>query len=543
MKNRITLVLVLTIVLGTLLLPSSSQAQGDEPAVLYVTVPNQATIQALVDAGLDVWHVDQVDAQYIVTVWADPTDPRLAGYQITIDGERTQIYRDAPSQVGVTGVDGLGFMGGYLTAAEVYAHLDALAVANPTLAQSYDCGDSWDKVTAGGPAGYDIKCLHVGGTNNIDVVIVAGEHARELMGPEIARLWAEWLLGSEADAAYLRFFDHRIMPMVNPDGHRMVETTGSLWRKNTHTGCGNANLRGVDIGRNYASVTYGGPGSSTDPCNEVYRGTGAASEPETQATQGVMAAQFSPLARNTLVDPAPVTTADVFATIHTFGGEVYMPWSTNQQTPNHGQIRNICDLLGGKSGYSCKFPFDYPASGTVEDHAYDDYGVATVGFEVGNDFFEPYNNLPTRWNQMRPALVYVAKLAPAPYQLRLGPQPVTIGLWPAMVNTDTTVTVNANVSDSNNGGQAIAAAQLFIGTPPEFGGTAIAMSAADGAFDEVSEQVTGNFSTAGLAAGRHLVMVRARDASGNWGVVSAVWLVRVDGPIYPIYLPINLKDN
>jgi len=543
-KKTTGLLLIVALILASFIV-SALPARGQElPAVLYVTVGTQAEITQLIDFGLDVWHVEQVDSQYVVTVWAEPSDPRLTNYTVEVDTERTQLYRDAPDQIGVAGVEGQGFMGGYLKAAEMYTHLDALAADNPTLAQSYDCGDSWDKITAGGPAGYDIKCLHIGGTNDIDVVVIAGEHARELMGPEIARLWAEWLLGPEADAAYLRWFDHRIMPMTNPDGHRMVENTGALWRKNTHAGCSNASKRGVDPGRNCDSVTYGGPGSSTDPCHENYRGTGPASEPETQAVQALLASQFTSLVRNPLTDPAPDNTPDIFATVHTYGRLVYIPWSTNQQTPNHSQLRNVCNQLGGKSGYTCQFPFQYPASGTSEDHSYDEYGTVSVGFEVGTDFFEPYGHLNARWTEMKPSLIYAAKLAPAPYQLRKGPEPASLSLSPTMVNTDTTVTVNATVSDdSGHGGQNIAAAQLYIGTPPEFGGTPIAMTAVDGNFNQVTEQVLGTFSTTGLSVGKHLIMVRGRDSAGNWGVVKAGSLIRVDGEIYPIWLPVVTKNQ
>ena len=45
------------------------------------------------------------------------------------------------------------------------------------------------------------------------------------------------------------------------------------------------------------------------------------------------------------------------------------------------------------------------------------------------------------------------------------------------------------------------------------------MSAQDGAFDSVSEQVSASLS---LAAGVHTVWMRARDAAGNWGAAVSV---------------------
>jgi hypothetical protein len=50
------------------------------------------------------------------------------------------------------------------------------------------------------------------------------------------------------------------------------------------------------------------------------------------------------------------------------------------------------------------------------------------------------------------------------------------------------------------------------------------MQPADGAFDSPVERLQAAVPTASLAPGRHLVFVEARDAGGNWGVPSAVFL-------------------
>jgi len=51
-----------------------------------------------------------------------------------------------------------------------------------------------------------------------------------------------------------------------------------------------------------------------------------------------------------------------------------------------------------------------------------------------------------------------------------------------------------------------------------------ALLAADGSFNSTTEALAGSVDTSGLTAGRHTVFVRARDASGTWGPVSAVFL-------------------
>ena len=51
-----------------------------------------------------------------------------------------------------------------------------------------------------------------------------------------------------------------------------------------------------------------------------------------------------------------------------------------------------------------------------------------------------------------------------------------------------------------------------------------AMTAADGAFDQVVEDATASVDTTGWRPGRHIVFARAQDADGHWGAVSAVFL-------------------
>lgn len=52
-----------------------------------------------------------------------------------------------------------------------------------------------------------------------------------------------------------------------------------MWRKNRRP---DALCAGIDLNRNYG-FHWGGPGSSSNKCAETYRGTGAFSEPESQA--------------------------------------------------------------------------------------------------------------------------------------------------------------------------------------------------------------------------------------------------------------------
>ena len=73
--------------------------------------------------------------------------------------------------------------------------------------------------------------------------------------------------------------------------------------------------------------------------------------------------------------------------------------------------------------------------------------------------------------------------------------------------------------------QAIAAAEYTIDTPPwDAAATPVALAASDGAFNSTTEALLANINTSGLSLGRHTIYVRARDAGGTWGAVTAVFL-------------------
>src|SRR5205085_4147535 len=79
-----------------------------------------------------------------------------------------------------------------------------------------------------------------------------------------------------------------------------------------------------------------------------------------------------------------------------------------------------------------------------------------------------------------------------------------------------------------NGGQAIVTAEYYIDTPPWRGGVPIAMRAIDGSFDSINESAMADI---GPIPGKHTFFVRARDASGNWGPVRAVFATAPTNPI------------
>jgi hypothetical protein len=93
------------------------------------------------------------------------------------------------------------------------------------------------------------------------------------------------------------------------------------------------------------------------------------------------------------------------------------------------------------------------------------------------------------------------------------------------------VPIGAKISD---GQSPVVAAEAFVDLagPP---GDGIALVATDGAFDTPVEQVSGIVPqplAASLPAGGHVILVRVRDAAGNWGPATGTgFLVDRDGPL------------
>jgi hypothetical protein len=171
----------------------------------------------------------------------------------------------------------------------------------------------------------------------------------------------------------------------------------------------------------------------------------------------------------------------------------------------------------------------YPTSGTTDDWAYGELGVAAFTFEIGPDyestcggFMPPFACLDggdgrAFWPRNLPALIYAAQVARAPYQLVNGPTPETLH---API-TSSGVRLVAVLDERRNGAQAIVAAEYYVDTPPWRGGTPTPMAVADGVWGGTRETATAPLPPLN---GRHLVYVRARDANNNWGPVRAVWI-------------------
>jgi hypothetical protein len=438
----------------------------------------------------------------------------------------------------------------YRSVGETFAVLQNLAAAYPALTELIDIGASWDKSTSGGPAGFDLQVLRITNKNipgpKPVFFLIAAIHGRELTTSETALRLAESLLqqyGVNPEITLLLDYQEiQVLPLTNPDGRKWAEQ-GFFWRKNTDYsgGCAFPNY-GVDLNRNH-SFHWGGAG--TNSCDELYQGPTAASEPETQALQNHVRLLFPDRRGPSDSDPAPTDTAGIFITLHSYGGLVLWPWGWTDQfpAPNDAQLQAIGLKLASLNHYTAKQSSQfYPATGTSDDWAYGELGIASFTFEMGTLFFQDCSGFEAAiWPDNLKALLYAFKIAPAPYRLAYGPDALTPRVSPPSGKQGEPLELTALITDQQNGGRTLQRAEYFILSehqvnPPGTPGTGQPLTPTDGQWDSPVETVRAVIDTATLVPGNYLVALRGQDSDGNWGPLTATSL-RIHND-YPLFFPI-----
>ncbi|HEX6254749.1 MAG TPA: M14 family zinc carboxypeptidase [Euzebyales bacterium] len=205
------------------------------------------------------------------------------------------------------------------------------------------------------------------------VLYVSTQHAREWISTEVnRRLLRHFLESYGTDAQVTRLVDSRELWFVlvaNPDGYDWTFTDGQrLWRKNLRDNDGDGAITtgdGVDLNRNFpTNWGYDNEGSSEDPSSETYRGTGPASEPETQALDGLVSS----------VDFSFLVNYHSAAELILYG----VGWQVDTPTPDDAVNIALAgtDANPAIEGYDPDLSAElYITNGDTTDHAHTAYGV------------------------------------------------------------------------------------------------------------------------------------------------------------------------
>lgn len=321
-----------------LTMPAPVAAQGDpftpttlDGVVVQISFTDQDDLQRLV-AQFDVWRVDHATKQ--ATLWVTKKELRrlqTQTRQIIVDQKATSdllaAQTAAQTSANTGGIPGYAC---YRTVEETYASMAQLAQEFPALVREVVLGESWEFQRSSGATGYKIPGVVL--TNQATpgskpvFFLMAAIHAREYTTAETAMRFAERLVrsyGVDADATWLLdYTEIHVVPQANPDGRKRAEG-GLLWRKNTNNDlCGFDPMSyGVDLNRNSSfkwGQCTGVNCSSADACSIVYRGAGAASEPEVQALEAYMRTIFSDARGPLNSDAAPADASGLMISLHSY---------------------------------------------------------------------------------------------------------------------------------------------------------------------------------------------------------------------------------
>jgi hypothetical protein len=377
--TRVSTALLALVLIAPAVAPRASAAGTGEPYIqARVEFASEADWQAFLTLeGLDVMKLEPSVAARIATDARGLDELRALGLDVTVEIEDMEAFY-------ASRIRGPNF-GDFHTFSETVEFLDELHATYPgittdkmSIATTFEGRDVWAMKISDNP---DLE------EDEPEVLIVSLHHAREPAGLEAALHYMSWLCDNyttDPEAAFL--VDNRqiwFVPVVNPDGYcyneEMAPAGGGMWRKNRAENEGST-CRGVDLNRNYP-YEWGPVGSSGDPCENTYRGTDPATEPEVQGVIDLMLAhEFVTM-----------------ISFHSVVGAILIPWGyTAQHTEDDALLRDIAEEMARYNGYrigQCDDVLHYLASGNTGDYAYGEQveknKILSFCFEVDGSGFWP----------------------------------------------------------------------------------------------------------------------------------------------------------
>jgi hypothetical protein len=380
--------------------------------VVRVTVPSRRAFERLEASGLDVTHASSSGSAQVVTY--GPADLHtLRGLGLPFRTEvpdlvaRTRESRRADAafarRVGLSALP--SGRTAYRSYEDYQTDLRRMVEQYPERAQKVDLKTKSFQ-------GREIQVVEIAenvknGDDGRPVFFLgAVHHAREWPASETAMEFAWDLLKNHATdpklARILREVRVVIMPLTNPDGfvssRTALDPDGGTLTGAFPTGGNFAYRRkncnplvvpsgavpceaaiGVDNNRNYAT-DWGGPGASTSPIDQSYRGPGPNSEPETKA----------------VIELNSMLNAPVHISAHNVAAKVLRPpgLEADGLAPDEDAMKALGQLMATPTGYTNEFGWKlYDTTGTTKDWGYDALGQYSYTVELGpagGDFHGDY---------------------------------------------------------------------------------------------------------------------------------------------------------
>ncbi|KAM9388906.1 carboxypeptidase A1-like [Phaethornis superciliosus] len=250
--------------------------------------------------------------------------------------------------------------GSYHTMEEIFSWMDTLVEDHPNLVSKLQIGQSFENRPL-----YVLK-FSTGGSNRSAIWLDTGIHSREWITQAIG-VWTANKIAEEygkdpSITAILDNMDIFFEIIANPDGFAFTHSSNRLWRKTRSTNPG-SHCIGVDPNRNW-DAGFGGSGSSSKPCSEIYRGPYPHSEKEVKAIVDFILGHGN---------------VKSVISIHSYSQMLLFPYGYKKAPAPHHQelnelakkaVSDLAAVYGTKYTYGNVADTIYLADGTTIDWAY-----------------------------------------------------------------------------------------------------------------------------------------------------------------------------
>jgi len=237
--------------------------------------------------------------------------------------------------------------------------------------------------------GRDIFVVEIGDQTKPLAFYLCNIHAREWLSPMYCAYMIEELVKGHP---LLDDFSFAIVPIGNPDGYRFSRRTNNFWRKTRKPNEGSSCV-GTDPNRNYDN-NFGGTGTSTNPCSDIYTGVFPFDQSET--------ALLDAYARRPDVQNRLITWVD----FHSFASMWLSPVGFEPAFPpaeDYDRMEACMEAATTAVEATNGTPYTFgpaavllgPAAGASDDYFYFELGVI-YSFTVemrGNSFQPPPSNI------------------------------------------------------------------------------------------------------------------------------------------------------
>jgi Zinc carboxypeptidase len=367
MKRSALLIGCLLVAALTIAAGAAPAGEARQPLDMYTATVDRETAADLAEKGYDIAATREVRGRLQVDLVLTPRErARLRDQGLDLELKRDRMGRTVRQRAALQAENGFQVWRSWDEPGGIRDELYDLARRNRRIVKLEVIGHSLQ--------GREIVALKVTkDANRIadgarpDVFYMATIHAREWISTEVNRRLLHYFVDNYGrNPEVTNLVDTRelwFVPVTNPDGYQYSFDVERLWRKNLRDNNDDGRITvgdGVDSNRNYDEKwNYDNEGSSSNFSADDYRGTGPASEPETEAIQDLLQRlRFR-----------------FMVTYHSYGELLLYMWGFQVQTPTADDPIYVAmsgtDANPAIPGYDPGVGADlYITNGTTDDYAH-----------------------------------------------------------------------------------------------------------------------------------------------------------------------------